>query len=396
MKKLYPTNLRILGLGLGAPGATREGAVSDTAQRLTEYGAHFAEFTTIVKTPNQPGFYQPTNLSSNVKILPTLSHGRLSTLRNMIKIGSQILEKQKFDVITAQEPFLTGLAGMWLRHRFRIPLQVGLHCDYLDNPYWLAVSPTNRIYNIIGKEVTRRSDTVRVVSQELKEYVSQNLGLPNERVIKSPVRVQLTTFKNATGEQIRARYEVTGASHLILFVGRFVKEKSLETLLHAFARIIKQCPATRLVLVGDGPERATILSLAADLEIIEAVDLTGWQPLKQVAEYMAASDVLVLPSYYEGFGRVVIEAAACGTPSVATERAGPREIITDGETGYLVPVNDSFVLAQKVIHLLQHPEIARQMGDKAREFIQIEYDPLRLIECTVTSLRLTAELGLRK
>ncbi len=390
------SDLRILGLGLGAALTTEEGIANDTAQRQIAYGAHFAEFVIVVKTPTRPDVYRPRYLDGTVRVLPTLSRGNLLALLSMIRIGTQLLQRQRFDVITVQEPFLSGTAGLWLRRRFAVPLQVQLHGDYLDNKYWIAERPAKRIFNVIGKEVVRRADTVRVVSHALEEYVLQRLGFPSERVVWCPVRVDLAIFESADGTRVRVDYAARGVNQLILFVGRFAKQKALGILLQAFVRVLEACPSTHLILVGDGPERENILRMAAVLGVAHAIELPGWLPLSSVAEYMAASDVLLLSSHLEGFGRVVVEASAAGIPSVATERAGPREIIRDGETGCLVPVNDPTALAEKVIYLLRHPQIAKQMGESARRLVRVKYDPARLIELNVESLRLTAELGLRK
>ena len=389
------SDLRILSLGFGAALTTDEGIASDTAQRQIEYGARLAELVIVVKTPNRPDVYRPRHLDSTVRVLPTLSKGNLLAFFRMIRIGTQILQEQRFDVITVQEPILCGTAGLWLRRRFDVPLQVQLHGAYLDNPYWLAERPANRLFNVIGKEVTGRADAVRVVSHAIQEYVLQQLRFSSERVVRCPVRADLTSFENADGTRVRADYAARGVDRLVLFVGRFTKEKALSVLLQAFAQVIEHCPSARLILIGDGPERETVLRTAAVLGVVHAVDLPGWLPLGRVAEYMAASDVHVLPSGYEGLARVLVEASAAGIPSVATERAGPSEIVRDGETGYRVPNNDPSALTEKLIYLLRHPEIAKQMGKNARRLVRAEYDPARLVELTVESFRRTAELGCR-
>lgn len=397
MHQMYkPSDLRVLALGMGAMLAMEGESTNDTTRRQIEYGACFAEYTIVVRTPNCPRVYQPRYLGRNIKVLPTLSDGNLSTFLSMTRIGAQVLQEQHFDVITVQEPVLCGSVGLWLRRRFNIPLQVQLHGAYLDNPYWFAERPANHIFNVIGKEVTRRADTVRVVSQMIEEYVLQQFRFPSERVIRCPVRVHLAIFENADGTRLRADYTARGVDHLVLFVGRFCKQKALGVLLQAFAQVMETCPTARLILIGDGPEREAVLRMAAILGVAQAIEQTGWLPPSRVAEYMAASDVHVLPSGYEGLARVLVEASAAGIPSVATERAGPPEIVRDGETGYRVPHDDPSALAKKVIHLLRHPDVARRMGQNARRLVHAEYDPARLIELNVESLRLTAELGLRK
>lgn len=387
--------LRVLSLGLDAGPATDAGIGGDTALRLVEYGAHFTEMVVVAKSPKRSDIYQARNLNENVRIIPTLSRGNVSAFFSMVRIGSEILQKQDFDVITVQEPVMCGTAAFWLRRRFGIPIQVQLHGDYLDNRYWIAERQSNHIFNVIGKQVTKRADTVRVVSHVIEDYVINRLGFPAERVFRSPVRVELDVFENADGTRIRSDYAAKGIDRLVLFVGRFCKQKALLTLLRVFAQVIEHCPSARLILIGDGPEREILQHTASSLGLTQKIEFLGWLPLDQVAEYMSASDVHVLPSNYEGLARVLVEASAAGLPSIATERAAPREIITDGETGYRVPNNNSSAIAENIIYLLQHPEVAKQMGKNARELVRVEYDPARLIGLNIESLRLTAELGLR-
>ena len=390
------SGLRVLSLSLGRGLAAAGASGTDAARRQVEYGSHFAEYVILARTPNAPDIYGPRCLSDTVRVMPTLSSGNPLALLRMMQMGERILGEHRFHVITAQEPFVTGSAGLWLRRRFVLPLQIQLHGDFIDNPYWLGEKPINRLLNPLGKYVLSRADTVRTVNQSNRLWVMERFGLPPERVTCSPVGADMALFGNARGDRVRAEYAERGFRHLVLFVGSLVKNKDAVTLLRMFAQVVEQYSQTCLALAGDGRERPALEAMAARLRIAHVVDFVGFLPLQAVAEYMAAANVVVLSSHVEGFGRVLVEAGAAGRPCVATLCPGPRDILRDGETGYLVPIGDAATMAEKVLYLLRNPGRADAMGTRARERVLARYDPHRLVKENIESLRRTAELGLRK
>lgn len=138
-----------------------------------------------------------------------------------------------------------------------------------------------------------------------------------------------------------------GPGPVVLAVGRLVPQKDFATLLGAFA-VLRQDRAARLVILGDGPLRTDLEQQAARLGIADDVDLPGFHPNPYPA--MAAADVFVLSSRWEGSPGVLIEAMSCGTPVVATDcPSGPRQILDDGRFGRLVPVGDSQAMADALV-----------------------------------------------
>ncbi|MGH8476452.1 MAG: glycosyltransferase [Methylococcales bacterium] len=135
---------------------------------------------------------------------------------------------------------------------------------------------------------------------------------------------------------------------------RFSSQKDFRTLLTAFRAVRLKRPL-KLVLVGDGELREDICQIAAELGVANDLILTGFRD--NPFPYMAKADVFVLSSFFEGFGNVIVEAMALGVPVVATDcPSGPREIICDGENGFLVPVRDWQAMAERCLLLLENPE----------------------------------------
>lgn len=143
----------------------------------------------------------------------------------------------------------------------------------------------------------------------------------------------------------------------IVGMGRLVPEKDFPTLLRAFARLLEQRSA-RLLILGEGPERAALQDLVQELGVERAVSLPGF--VSNAYDYLAHADLFALSSQREGLPTVVIEALALGTPVVATDcPSGPREILADGRYGPLVPVGDSAALAAAMLEALasEAPEV---------------------------------------
>ncbi len=150
-------------------------------------------------------------------------------------------------------------------------------------------------------------------------------------------------------------YTTGGRSEFIIgSVGRLTKIKDYPTLLKAFRQFLSSVPNARLVLVGEGEESLKLHDLAKDLGIEDRVEFAGQQtnPLA----YLARMDVFVLPSLSEGLPTSILEAAACGTPVVASDIPGTRELVEDGKTGWLVPVSDPEALVKTLLEVYRSPE----------------------------------------
>lgn len=153
---------------------------------------------------------------------------------------------------------------------------------------------------------------------------------------------------------------------VLLAVGRLVVCKDYPTLLEAFAQVVKIRPA-HLVILGSGPERESLERLVAKMGLSNQIAFLGFQ--KNPYAYMKRASVFVLSSLQEGFGNVIIEAMACGTPVVSTDcPVGPGEIITHGKNGMLVPMADHKALAKAILDMLSSPLLREEfsIAGKAR------------------------------
>jgi glycosyltransferase involved in cell wall biosynthesis len=152
-------------------------------------------------------------------------------------------------------------------------------------------------------------------------------------------------------------------------IGRLTRQKGIDIFLRALADI----PHVRGVIVGDGEDTAELKELAADLGVGQRVSWMGWR--EDARRFVDDFDIFVLASRWEGFGRVLVEAAFAECPVISTRVVGTSEAMIDGETGLLVPPEDKDSLVRAIITLLEDEERAREMGRRGREFALSRFDP---------------------
>ena len=157
---------------------------------------------------------------------------------------------------------------------------------------------------------------------------------------------------------------------VIGFVGRIRREKGLDVLIDAFPHIHKSQPNAVLVVVGDGPDRASLKQRAECLGVDAEIRWLGQKSIEEVRELYSIMDVVAIPSRFEGFGLVAAEAMAAGLPVVASLVDGLKEIIINESVGLLVPEGNSRVLARTIYELLNAPDKARFMGENGRKYIE--------------------------
>ncbi len=156
--------------------------------------------------------------------------------------------------------------------------------------------------------------------------------------------------------------------------------KGHATILHAVRQVIGVQPGFKLVLFGDGPERAALEGLRHELGLAGSVVLAGRRP--EAARFLPAFDFLVLASTEEGFPNAVMEAMACGIPPVATSVGGVPELVRDGVEGLLVPPSDPARLAAAMVWMIEHPGERHLMGEAARSRIRREFPVERMVAST--------------
>ncbi len=174
------------------------------------------------------------------------------------------------------------------------------------------------------------------------------------------------TIANALPAELRPLVSPPGRPCLLM-LGRVVPQKGFDLGLEAFARVLRRRPDAQLVVAGDGVELGAVQRLAGDLGVDQAVTFRGWVPRAEVPALIESATVVVMPSRFEGYPLVTIEAASCARPVVAFAVAGLPEAVAHGETGLLVQPENPDALAAAILELLDDPGRAAALGARARE-----------------------------
>ncbi len=203
-----------------------------------------------------------------------------------------------------------------------------------------------RFYPLLARAFYPWADAIVAVSRGVADDLAQTIKIRRDRiqVIYNPI-VTPEMFEKSAAALDHAWFK-NGEPPVVLAVGRLTGQKGFDVLLQAFARVRKNHSA-RLLILGEGEERPGLERLVKDLGLEEAVSLPGF--VSNPYAYMAQAAVFVLSSRWEGLPTVMVEALSLGTPIVATDcPSGPREILSDGKYGRLVPVEDPFALAAAI------------------------------------------------
>lgn len=238
------------------------------------------------------------------------------------------------------------------------------------------------------------ADRVVVLTErEMQEHLERRIGRPGQFVvIPSGVDLDAVRAGALSREEARRRLGVPADGLLLVGVGRLVPVKGFDLLVRALPAIVREVPAARLLLVGEGPERAALEAEARGLGVAERLVLVGAHA--EVVPFLSAADLLVAPSRNEGLGRALVEAMALGRPVVATRVGGIPAVVIDGETGRLVPPENPAALAGAVIELLGDGGLRHRMGEAGRR--RAEQFSLEVMEARLLDLyrALSAEKGL--
>lgn len=217
------------------------------------------------------------------------------------------------------------------------------------------------------KQIARAADSIIVWTEDERQTVAEYCNTDPEKISVIPPGVDLSHFRPMSKQEARSHLGY-GEEKNILFVGRLEPLKGVDRLINAVASLENAATINLTVVGGDdnSTEKARLQAVASRMKLNSQVNFVGAIDQSELPIYYNAADVCVMPSYYESFGLAALEAAACGTPVVASEVGGLPAIVQDGETGYLVPVKRADVMAEKLCHLLSDDLARHRMGTAAR------------------------------
>ena len=270
--------------------------------------------------------------------------------------------------------WLSGVAGLALRARWGVPLVQMFHTlGALKNGAAVVREHEPALRVAEERRIVAAADRLVAANAIERNALATAYDADVTRVAVIPCGVDTDLF--TPGHAMAARVALgLPPGPLLLYVGRIAPIKGLETLLDAVGCLRGAGTAARLAVIGgetdepiDGHE-ADVRRRAAALGLGDAVTFVGAQPQERLRDWYVAADVTVLPSYYESFGMVALEAMACGSPVVASRVGGLQTTVRDGETGLLVAEGDPCALAETITRVLADGALRWRLGREGRRW----------------------------
>lgn len=274
----------------------------------------------------------------------------------------------EFDIVHTHTPFMVGFTGLRWAESHELPIVSTYHTLYDRYAHYLIYFPRRYIRFRIAKHTNFYYNRV------------QHVITPSEASLKWLRRHSVTTPISVipTGSPKRSFFDRSETRHmlgvspdtrLMLYVGRLAKEKNLAILFEAAATIFANDPNARLWLVGDGPDRPELVSLARRLGIGDRIRFVGFVPRAEVDKFYAAADIFVFSSITETQGLVVQEAMTYGLPAVAVAGGGAGAAIVDGHNGYVVR-NEPDHFADQVLRILRDDSLYARLSEGASRSVR--------------------------
>jgi len=303
----------------------------------------------------------------------------LPEFTNGVRLACALLDEQ-YDLIHSHY-WLSGVVAHELQKWWNVPIvhmahTLGINKNKVTKDSQ-QIEPKLRLDNEL--RLSEMVDRI-IVSTEGERSQIEKISLEySDKTAVIPPGVDLKVFHPYLQSEARRQLEIPLDDKMVLFVGRIEPLKGVDTLLHAI-QYLKESgdmpPKMCMSVIGGNPakprdtrhaELEKLMILRDELGLSNLVTFLGSRGQETLNRYYAAADVVVMPSHYESFGMVALEAMACGTPVIATDVGGLAQLIREGETGFLVPGMDSVALAERLGQVLSDNELRECLGRQAAE-----------------------------
>ena len=338
----------------------------------------------ILLSPIKNQNYQKEIIKNNtLYIYPVVCKNHfLLILRGLIKT-LLLCSKINVNMIYSQDPFGTAIIANVARKIFRIPLLIGNHSSFANNPIWLAEKPLYfSLLKIIMRINLPLADAWRVNNKKEKDNYIKYYGIDSNRIIVNHTLVNSETFSKSFDSdsinKLKLKISTDPSTKLLIWAGRPVKFKRIDLLLETFAEVLKTKSNTKLILIGEFSQSYLFKKLLQnfDKKYKEKIFIVSkGANHKLLAKFYKVADIYVHTSAYEGFGVVLSEAALSGLPIVCTASDGAEENVEDGKSGYIVKSSSSKELSKKIIKLLNDDELRFNMSNYAKRRALKKYNP---------------------
>lgn len=309
--------------------------------RQIEYALEREE-THIIVFATRDFNFESEKIADNCFVYSTKSRNKWFYLFDAINLAGEIMREKGITNLTCQDPFLTGLAGWWLKRCARklqfLNLEIQVHTD-IGSQYF-ASTFGNKIRQEIAKFILPRADQIRVVSARIKDFLISEWKIAENKINIRPIFVDTEKIKNAE-ITVDLHEKYPKFAKIVLMASRLEPEKNIGLALKAWREVIEAKPTTGLVIVGSGSEEENLKLIAKKLNLENSVIFEPWQ--NNLASYYKTADLFLLTSFFEGYGLTLVEAQAAGCPIISTDVGVAREV------GAEIVGNNAEALAQAIL-----------------------------------------------
>jgi glycogen(starch) synthase len=290
---------------------------------------------------------------------------------DMLAVGVELGDRYDFDVVHGHD-WLVASACDHLAKRFDTPLLTTIHAtEYGRHQGWVDKHPQSYIHGV-ERWITNRSERVVACSHYMGEQISDIFGVEEERIEVIPNGIDpddLQPHDDAELARLRAQFAAP-EEKLVVLIGRLVYEKGFQLALEAMPRVIDRIPETRFLVAGSGTHEAELRKQAEQLGLNSHGTFLGWIGDDVLHSLYRIADLTVVPSIYEPFGLVALEAMASGCPCIVADTGGLREVVPHEEAGLRFRARDPDALADVAIRVLGDEELGSRLVQEGLEHIR--------------------------
>jgi glycogen(starch) synthase len=290
---------------------------------------------------------------------------------DMLAAGVELGDRYEFDLVHGHD-WLVANACDHLAKRFDAPLVTTIHAtEYGRHQGWVDKHPQTYIHGV-ERWIVNRSQRVIACSHYMREQIVDIFGVAEKRISVIPNGIDpddLQAQSPAELERLRSEFAAP-EEKLVLLIGRLVYEKGFQLALEAMPRVIEEAPGTRFLVAGSGTHEAELHRQAEELGLMEHGTFLGWIGDDVLHSLYRIADLTVVPSIYEPFGLVALEAMASGCPCIVADTGGLREVVVHEEGGLRFRADDPEALAEVAIRVLSDDELGQRLVADAYEHVR--------------------------
>ena len=289
---------------------------------------------------------------------------------DMLAAGVELGDRFDFDVVHGHDWLVAGACGH-LARRFGAPLVTTIHAtEHGRHQGWVDKHPQSHIH-AVERWIANRSDRVIACSYYMREQISDIFGVPERRVSVIPNGIDPGDLPRGDSDELaRLRSEFAAPDEkLVLLIGRLVYEKGFQFALEAMPSLIRQVPGTRFLVAGSGTHEQELHDQAEALGLMEHGTFLGWIGDDVLHSLYRIADVCVVPSIYEPFGLVALEAMASGCPCIVADTGGLREVVPHEEAGLRFEARDPEALGDVAVRVLSDDDLRERLITEAHEHV---------------------------